>query len=242
MQYNAETYAKKMKIPYLDRLIDSVVVKKRQQMWNMVTTRSSKHTHIDLYKIGNCLDVGTTSDSHYESSNFFLKLIPKNVEITSLSDQAIHLNRRDGEQLLARYIKGDIVQVKDFSETFNLVICSATLEHVGALSNQVSALENLIKLSESQIFITVPNRWHPIEFHSRVPLLHWLPNKIWRKIFAFIPAISSLSLEDNLNFISMRQMKRELKKNKRVNEVCIRKVKLLGFTSNFAIIVNLTEE
>ena len=26
------------------------------------------------------------------------------------------------------------------------------------------------------MFLTTPNRWFPIEVHTRLPLVHWLPN------------------------------------------------------------------
>jgi hypothetical protein len=27
----------------------------------------------------------------------------------------------------------------------------------------------------SRVFLTTPNRWFPVELHTRLPLVHWLP-------------------------------------------------------------------
>jgi hypothetical protein len=29
-----------------------------------------------------------------------------------------------------------------------------------------------------RVFITTPNRWFPIEVHTKLPLVHWLPDAI----------------------------------------------------------------
>jgi hypothetical protein len=32
------------------------------------------------------------------------------------------------------------------------------------------------------VFITTPNRWFPVEFHTVLPLVHWLPKEIFRSL------------------------------------------------------------
>ena len=33
----------------------------------------------------------------------------------------------------------------------------------------------MISLSKDYVVISTPNRFYPIEFHTKLPLLHWLP-------------------------------------------------------------------
>ena len=242
MKFNNETYAKQIRFKSLDDFIDSIVSKKRNAMWVSVTTKNQKGHYINLDKVNNCLDVGTTSDEHYQSSNFFIKMLPRRIEISTFSDQVSSLDTLKGlsYQVFNSYV-GDISSKMELTKTFDLVICSATLEHVGSIRNQTIAIQNLIALSHNYLLITVPNRWHPIEFHSRLPLIHWLPENLWRKAFNLIPGLKGLSKESNLNFISASQIISVIDKDSRVKAVSVRKIRLLGLVSNFAILVALDQ-
>ena len=46
-------------------------------------------------------------------------------------------------------------------------------------------IKNIIGLSKKYFIITTPNLYHPIEFHTKLPFLHWLPKKIHRSILSF---------------------------------------------------------
>jgi len=242
MDYNFDTYAQQIRFGWLDRYIDSIVIKKRNAMWKAVLSAPKDQKHLDLNKIKNCLDVGTTSDEHYESSNFFLKQLPPDIKISTFSDQIIQRSSNARNPSIYHSYQGSICSEISIKERFDLVICSATLEHVGSRENQNFAIKNLLGLTNKFLLITVPNRWHPIEFHSRIPMIHWFPKKIWRGIFALIPSLQHLSLEENLNFISAKSIKSEILEHPGVEKVQIFKVRLLGFQSNFAIFVTMLEE
>ena len=68
----------------------------------------------------------------------------------------------------------------------DMVISSATIEHVGNFKNQVTKVKNMISLSKKFVVITTPNRFFPIELHTKIPLIHWFPKKIFRKILLFL--------------------------------------------------------
>ena len=38
-------------------------------------------------------------------------------------------------------------------------------------------ISNIIKLSKKIFVITTPNRFHPIDFHTKIPLIHWFAKK-----------------------------------------------------------------
>ena len=63
-----------------------------------------------------------------------------------------------------------------------LLVVVGTHEHVGNFKNQVSKIKNMISLSNRYLVISTPNRFYPIELHTKLPLIHWLPKKIFRKI------------------------------------------------------------
>ena len=50
----------------------------------------------------------------------------------------------------------------------DLVISSAVIEHVGSFDNQRKMIQNMIRLSKKYIVLTTPNKFHPIEFHTKL--------------------------------------------------------------------------
>jgi hypothetical protein len=57
---------------------------------------------------------------------------------------------------------------------FDVVHSNAVIEHVGPLDEQRRFVSELVRVAAAG-FITTPNRWFPIEAHTRLPLVHWLP-------------------------------------------------------------------
>lgn len=89
--------------------------------------------------------------------------------------------------------------------SFDYVHSSAVLEHVGCREYQLRFLREAWRVCRKGIFITTPNRWFPVEFHTLLPLLHWLPPQWFRAVLArtghdFFP------FEENLNLLSTRRL------------------------------------
>ena len=57
----------------------------------------------------------------------------------------------------------------------------------------------------SKIFLTTPNRWHWLEFHTKFPLIHWLP-KSWHRFLLNIVGLSFWAKEDNLNLLGRAEL------------------------------------
>jgi hypothetical protein len=57
------------------------------------------------------------------------------------------------------------------------------------------------------ICLTTPNRWFPVEFHTQLPLLHWLPKAWFRNILERL-GHSELAKEENLNLMTERDLRK----------------------------------
>ena len=90
------------------------------------------------------------------------------------------------------------------NQSFDIVFSNAVVEHVGARVQQHDFLEELIRVGK-RVFVTTPNRRHPIEFHTATPLLHYLPPHIYRKIYA-AAGFEFFSKEENLNLLDAGQL------------------------------------
>jgi hypothetical protein len=96
----------------------------------------------------------------------------------------------------------------------------------------------MIKLSKKYIIITTPNRFFPVEVHTKLPLIHWLPKKIFRKILLFLH-MDYFAKEKNLNLLSIIELKRILDNFSREISYKIYTIRFIGFVSNFLVICNV---
>ena len=115
-----------------------------------------------------------------------------------------------------------------------MVVSNATIEHVGSDQQQLKMLKNIVKLTKKIFIVVTPNRLHPIEFHSKIPFIHWLPKKMHRKILSVI-GMSYLSKEKNMNLLKPINLV-NLMKNFNNVEYEIKFVKFLMFKSNIILI------
>tara|TARA_B100001057_G_scaffold480608_1_gene553619 strand:- start:286 stop:969 length:684 start_codon:yes stop_codon:yes gene_type:complete len=165
-------------------------------------------------EIKDILDVGSTEDDSNESSNYLIKNLGEDKNYKSISDQSITSN------FFSKVLKKSITdnftknEIKNFQS--DLVISNATIEHVGNFENQIKMCDNVINLSKKYFIIMTPNRFHPLEFHTKIPLIHWLPKKIHRKILKLF-GLKFFAEEKNLNLLSQNDFElimRELDHNK----------------------------
>jgi 2-polyprenyl-3-methyl-5-hydroxy-6-metoxy-1,4-benzoquinol methylase len=59
--------------------------------------------------------------------------------------------------------------------TFDIATSNAVLEHVGSLENQSFFVYELCRVAR-RVFISVPNRFFPIEHHTALPIAHYQDN------------------------------------------------------------------
>jgi hypothetical protein len=56
------------------------------------------------------------------------------------------------------------------------------IEHVGGRDRQEAFVREALRVGR-RVFATTPNRWFPIEVHTRLPLVHWLPERAAAKAY-----------------------------------------------------------
>jgi len=206
------------------KFFDKIVEKKRLEMVKII------NDYFREIKIDSILDIGTTSDVDNESSNILIKSIEKKTTFKSISDQLItspFFNKTLKKSITENFSKEEI---NEFSS--DLVISNATIEHVGNTLNQEKMLKNIIGLSKKFFVIITPNRYHPLELHTLIPLIHWLPKKHHRKILKFF-GLNFYSDEKNLNLLSESDMKKMIEKENIT--YCIKHVRFLFLKSNLIL-------
>ncbi len=110
---------------------------------------------------------------------------------------------------------------------------NATIEHVGNYNNQKKFVKEAMRLSKRLVFIAKANRYFPIDFHTLIPLIHWLPKKIHRFILKKI-GLDFFSKEKNLNLLSDNELK-NICSSLQIKNYEINKIRVLGFCTNLVL-------
>jgi len=205
---------------------EKITLKKRIEMTNVIKEFLNEKSIKDI------LDVGSTEDDDNVSSNYIVKNIGKFKEYKSISNQVIRSNFFTHKLTKSITENFSDEEIQNFGS--DLVISNATIEHVGSFENQIKMCENIIKLSKKYFIINTPSRYHPLEFHTKLPFLHWLPKKIYRIILNFL-GLKFFADEKNLNLLSENDLIYIMKKLDQDN-FKIKKIRFLLFKSNLILI------
>jgi SAM-dependent methyltransferase len=161
------------------RLADSVSLRSRRRKLRLFL--DELHPTADT----TVLDVGVDELAFGEGDgcatlNFFEELYPWPERITALG---LH----DGVGFHARYpgmryVRGDACALPFAEGEFDVVFSNAVIEHVGGRERQRQLVSEALRVGR-RVFITTPNRRFPVEVHTRLPFVHWLPNRVADRIY-----------------------------------------------------------
>ncbi|WKZ31719.1 MAG: class I SAM-dependent methyltransferase [Thermodesulfobacteriota bacterium] len=117
------------------------------------------------------LEVGVANREYSEVDNFLVKHYPYPENITALGLGDISIFRKRYPHIRAFSYEGGGFPFNDHE--FDIVHSNAVIEHVGGPEAQRLFLKELARVAKKGL-ITTPNRYFPVETHTKVPFLHWL--------------------------------------------------------------------
>ncbi len=181
------------------------------------------------------LDIGATSDRSYDHSNYLEAWYPYPERITAIGlDQgAVFLEEAYPG---VRFVMADGRMLPFADDTFDYVHSSAVLEHAGNRFQQMALMAEGRRVARKGVFLTTPNRWYPVEFHTVLPLVHWLPAKLFRAIIAKLGR-EFFADEKNLNLLSARQLRCMARDIGFEDDYEVRGVRLCGCVSNVLFVL-----
>jgi SAM-dependent methyltransferase len=74
-------------------------------------------------------------------------------------------------------VQGDALALPFRDGEFDIVFSNAVIEHVGDRDRQRQFVHEALRVGRRS-FITTPNRRFPVEVHTRLPVVHWLPDRL----------------------------------------------------------------
>jgi SAM-dependent methyltransferase len=177
------------------------------------------------------VDVGVTPDRSLPESNFFEALYPfkQRLTATSIEDAAFLEQHYPG--LTFVQTSGNRLPFDD--NAFDVAVSFAVLEHVGDRQSQTQFVRELLRVGR-MVYLTTPNRAFPIEFHTFVPFIHWLPQPLHQRLLRLL-GLPFWSRTENLNLLNKGELLGIFPEER---DVRIRDYRLLGFPSNLIAIIN----
>lgn len=150
------------------------------------------------------LDVGVTADKGFRESNFFEQFYPYKEQIVCVgAENGAHLEQQYPGIRFLQVVPGQPLPFPDGG--FDLVFSNAVVEHVGGTQGQRAFISELCRVGR-RVLVATPNRWFPVEHHTGVPLLHYLPPPLYRRLLRGTP-LEYWSREEHLNLLTAHSLR-----------------------------------
>ena len=160
-------------------LADSISLRSRRRKFGLFMETMAPTESTTVLDIG-VDDVAFGEDTGCRTLNFFEALYPWPQQVTALG---VHEGARFRESYpQARYVQGDALALPFEDGEFDIAFSNAVIEHVGGPAEQRRFVDEALRVSR-RAFVTTPNRWFPVEVHTRLPLVHWLPDAVSHRAY-----------------------------------------------------------
>lgn len=147
------------------------------------------------------VDVGVTDAGFgaggFASDNFFEAMYPWPERITAVG--VTGLERFAAAFPRVRAVRADGRSLPFADGEFDVAFSNAVVEHVGGRDDQRAFVHELCRVAR-RVFVTTPNRLFPLEVHTLVPFVHWLPGGAARRL---VPALREIELLSPREFRSL---------------------------------------
>jgi len=158
------------------RLADRISLRSRRRKFGLFMEAMAPTAETTVLDVGvDDFAFGERSESEgsCETLNFFEDMYPWPERLTAVG---LHEGERFRTSYpTARYVQADALELPFEDGSFDVVFSNAVIEHVGAEAEQRRFVAEVLRVGQ-RAFITTPNRWFPVEVHTRLPLVHWLPD------------------------------------------------------------------
>jgi len=174
--------------------------------WALVVRRRLYQSFLGFVRPGpgdTIVDIGVTPDTEFEDTNFLERWYPHPSQITATSIEDASVLEQQFPGL--RFVQTTDGPLPFDDHEFTVSFSSAVVEHVGNRQQQRAFVREQLRVSD-RFFITTPNRWYPLELHTILPFIHWLPQPVHQQLLRWMGK-DQWAKTENLNLLSGKQLR-----------------------------------
>ena len=204
-----------------------VVLRVRKQIFELFMEHIKPDAEDDILDAG-VAPVKGIAGVKTVTNNFFEYFYPYTTHITAtiIEDASVLENVFQG----LSFVQTEAYHTPFGDQQFDVVFCNAVVEHTGSRDQQKAFIQEYCRVGK-KFFFTTPNRWFPIEVHSALPFIHWLPSRYFRRILRVLGK-EALADESILNLLTEREFKDLFPEKVKLKVI---KIRTAGFVSNIVI-------
>jgi hypothetical protein len=161
------------------RVVDAISLRSRERKLRLFMEELQPTPETTVLDVG-ADELGFGEGDGCGTLNFFEERYPWPERLTALG---LHEGRGFRERYPdIRYVQGDACALPFGDAEFDIVFSNAVIEHVGGRDRQRKLVSEAIRVGR-RVFITTPNRRFPVEIHTKLPLVHWLPDAVSHSVY-----------------------------------------------------------
>ena len=152
-------------------------------------------------------DFGVSGHRDHPAHHFFETLYPYRDRLTVIGREAEGANWFSEAFPGLTFVEADLRAIPLPDRHFDYGICNAVVEHGGPRDQQRALVAEVCRVARCVLF-TTPNKRFPLELHTFLPLLHWLPDAQYRTLlqhlgWGYFADVQNLNLLDGPTFLSL---------------------------------------
>jgi len=208
-------------------------IAKRISLWNRARKYEYFERAVGFTSDTSVLDVGfNNEEGDFPSMNYLEKRYPYPRNITALGIGGKDVFCRNYPSV--RAVLYDGVDFPFGDKSFDIGWSNAVIEHVaGGNRAQLHFLKEMLRTCRTVCF-TTPNKYFPIELHTQLPFLHWLPRRAYDRILGVLGKSSADSR--SINLLTKKRIT-ELCREAGARKTTIRGNRLFGLVMDYIVIM-----
>jgi SAM-dependent methyltransferase len=161
------------------RLAAGVSLRSRRRKFRLFMEHMRPTAETTIVDVGVADAPFAAGEGHAATYNFLEAMYAWPQQITAASVDALPRFAEAFPQV--RTVQADGRDLPFSDDEFDLGFSNAVVEHLGDRDSQEAFVRELCRVSK-RVFVTTPNRWFPVEVHTLIPFVHWLPPRARKAI------------------------------------------------------------